>query len=206
MQKRWIPVMTAIALILGSSPVSASDAANGNTVTDALPAGDTTVTGKVEDAEHGDVTYIISIPDKVDFGTLSQPESNAASPVERTAAISASEINGLNTGTSRVAVLLKDSAADGGFKLIGQDSANSGKELEYSIYTVAGNTETNVTSQNKYPNGYLIVLFQETGNKIDLKLKLDQNQLYGQELSGWVGNYKGTLNFYSTVGSIGSFN
>lgn len=200
MKKRMIPAVLTAALALTAVPVAAAE------LTEASPAGDTSVTGYVADGSAGDVTYVISIPDKIDFGELQQPDSNESAPVVQTGTVTAEVIEGLQQG-SRVAVLVKDAAdteENPSFRIVGQNVANSGKELTYSI--TDSTTSADVLSGTRYSNGYLVGLFQNAEESVELKLTLNQNQLFNKYLAEWAGNYKGTLNFYSTVASAGSFN
>lgn len=192
MKNRFVPITAAIILAMSVLPVSAGDLSNTE------PAGNTEVTANV--SNNGDVAYLISIPDKVNFGALQQPRDNTTEhPATRNYTVEAVQINGLDTTTSRVAVLLKDPARSGGFQITGQSTANSGKILEYSIHNQTG---ANITEGKQFTNGYLLVAFESAGQSVSGQLKLDQNQLYGKELDDWAGSYMGTINFYSRVASL----
>lgn len=194
--------MMAAACVLTAVPAQAAN------LTETSPTGDTSVTGQVVDTDKGDVTYIVSIPDKVDFGTLQKPE-NSEEPhnMIQTMTIEAEEIAGLDSG-DRVAVLVKDATDTGeseNFKIVGQDVSNKGKELIYEISNKLS-SDVPIQSGTRFPNGYLVSAFAQTGDSTELTLTLDQNQLVDKYLPEWVGNYKGTLNFYSTVTDLNSVN
>lgn len=192
MKKRWIAGVLAGILTMNVLTVSAQDLSNLN------PAGNTEVTANVSGS--GDVTYLISVPEKVNFGTLTQPENNTeAHPAVRNFTVDAVQITGLDTGEQRVVVLLKDGSASGGFQIIGQSASNSGKTLSYSVCNSDG---TEITSGKEFVNGYLLTAFSAAGQSLTGQLKLEQNQLYGQDLEQWAGSYKGTINFFTRVASI----
>ncbi len=192
MKKRLISTVVLAGMLL-SVPALAADLSN-TSVT-----GDTTVTAKVVGADTGNVTYTVTIPDKIDFGELKQPANSVSDPVNKDATVKPEIINGLPDGY-RVAVFVKDAAdteEDPSFRVIGQDSANRGKVLTYTIKN--SSTQANLLDGNRYTNGYLVGSFQNTDESTSLRLTLDQMQLFGQDLSAWAGNYKGTLNFYTRV-------
>lgn len=186
--------MTAAAAVLAMSvmPVSAAE------MTNVDPAGNTEVTANVSNS--GDVTYLISIPDKINFGTLQQPKDNSTEHLaKRNYTVEAVQITGLDTTNSRVAVVLRDpDSSTGGFKITGQSASNSGKALNYSIY----NNGTDITVGNMFQNGYLLTTFDKAGESVTGELRLEQNQLYGVSLEEWAGSYKGTISFYSRVASL----
>lgn len=197
----------ALAAALALTVVPAVQASASSELTNGSVSGDTSITGHVSAGEGiGNVTYVVSIPDKIDFGELVQPDTNSSDPVTRAGTVKAEIVESLPEGY-RVAVFVKDAAASESskdFRIIGQDSTNKGKELIYTITNEA--SQANLLTGTEYPNGYLVGAFQNTGDTVNLTLALDQNQLYGEYLSNWAGNYKGTLNFYSSVESVGSLN
>lgn len=193
MKKRCILAMLVTSLAVNVLPVMAAD------VTNLDPAGNTEVTANI--SNNGDVTYLVSIPDKVNFGTLTQPENNTDEhPATRNFTVEAVQITGLDPATERVVVLLKDAEKTGGFQITGQNASNSGKTLNYTVCNSAGTDIT--TGGRPYDNGYLFVAFHEAGQVVTGQMKLDQNQLFGQNLEEWAGNYKGTINFFSRVASL----
>lgn len=196
MKKRWIAGVLAGILTMNVLTVSAQELSNID------PAGNTEVTANVSGS--GDVTYLVSIPEKVNFGTLTQPENNTeAHPAVRNFTVEAVQITGLDTGEG-VVVLLKDASASGGFKISGQSASNMGKTLSYSVCNQGGADIT--TGGKEYVNGYLLTAFSAAGQSLTGQLKLEQNQLYGQDLEQWAGSYKGTINFFTRVASIKDIN
>ena len=84
----------------------------------------------------------------------------------------------------------------------GRDTANAGKTLSYSVFNGAG---ADISAQNRYANGYLLTGFEKAEESVTGTLKLDQNQLYGVDLSSWAGNYQGTINFFSRIASLDDY-
>lgn len=198
MRKTGIAACIAAALAFCTLPAGAQ------TLTDINPSGDTTVTA---DVANGDVTYIISIPDKIDFGRLTPPENDSAPhPKEESYTVEAMEINGLQKGTSRVVVLMKDAVANSGFQITGRDTANMGKTLSYSVFVRVDDLDEDISTNTRYANGYLLTGFDKADESVTGTLKLDQNQLYGVDLSSWAGNYQGTIRFFSRVASLDDYN
>lgn len=170
------------------------------TLTDINPSGDTTVTA---DVSNGGVAYIISIPETIDFGRLTSPTDNKTAHMKEVGyTVGAVQIDGLDTTTSRVAVLMKDSAGGKGFQITGQDTANAGKTLAYSVLGRGG---ADLSGGQIFANGYLLAAFEKKDQSVSGSLQLDQNQLYGKDLSSWAGNYQGTIRFFSRIASIGEY-
>lgn len=154
----------------------------------------------------GSVSYIISIPDQVDFDTLTQPETATDSYIFRELNVTATQLNNL-TEKQKVAVYIRDSsAADGRFHLKPQ-GASGLNDIPYDIYdhivdeqTVQSANPVN-RSDNSYEKGYLLCGFANnsvgTGQKA--VLALNQKELYGKDLSEIAGSYSGTITFHSEL-------
>ena len=65
----------ALALSLSAAAVVSASAA---TLINTSPDGSAEVTARIEGAGPGEVSYIITIPDKVDFGVLTQPSDTTS--------------------------------------------------------------------------------------------------------------------------------
>lgn len=200
MKKRFLALMMATTLFATVLPVSATELTNVN------QAGDTSVEADIMGEDTGDVTYIIAIPEKIDFGTLVMPE-NADSATAKTVGftVSAVEIKGLDTNTSRVAVLMKDAdAAMGTFQIRGINTTNATKVLNYNVLNSQG---TDLTTGKSYANGYAFAAFSAAGQAVNGTLSLDQKQLLDDPVvANWAGNYLGSINFYTAIAEISSFN
>jgi len=200
MKKRLFAILLATAMMMGTLTVSASE------LTNVAPGGSTAVEADILGEDTGDVTYIISIPEKIDFGTLYMPEDDSeAHPKTVGFTVSAVEIKGLDESTSRVAVLLKDAvAAEGKFQIAGVSGTNNNKILEYSVLNSGG---VDLTTSKPYANGYAFAAFSKAGQAVNGSLKLEQNQLLTDKvIENWAGDYLGTINFYTAIAEIGSYN
>lgn len=154
----------------------------------------------------GDVSYIITIPDQVGFGTLTQPETETDSYRFCEINVEATQLNNL-TVNQRVAVYIKNSSSgDGRFHLT-QQGASGLNDIPYDIYdhivdeqTVQSANPVN-RSDNSYEKGYLLCGFANnsvgTGQKA--VLALNQKELYGKDLSEIAGSYSGTITFHSEL-------
>ena len=200
MKKRMLAAVMAGTLLMTAIPVCAEE------LTNIAPGSNTSVEADIAADDTGDVTYIVSIPDKIDFGTLTMPADDAeAHPKTVGFEVSAVEISGLDTQTSRVAVLVKDAAAaEGKFQIAGVSGTNNSKILEYSILNSAN---VDLTSGTLYPNGYAFAAFSVAGQTVTGTLSLEQNQLLvDKDLANWAGDYQGTLMFYTAVAKFADYN
>lgn len=197
MKKPIIGAIIALTLLFTTAPALAQD------ITNETPSGSTEVTGIVSgDEPGGNVTYTVSIPDKIDFQTLTQPGDNKTDHnVTRDFNVSLTAVSGMTTG--QVAVLMKDGGADGTFKITGTSTANQDKSLAYTVLNTLG---TDITTGTNYPNGYLLSTFKNAGDSVTGQLVLNCNQLYMQDLKQWAGNYKGTITFFSKVVTANDIN
>lgn len=199
-KKTLCALVLAGMLVFSGMPVMAAN------LSDGTPAGEVPVTGIVSGQTPGGVTYTVSIPDAIDFGTLRQPDSNTE-PHYRDIDFETSlvEVNGLEND-QRVAVLMEDMAAtdsDTQFRISGQDATNSDKSLYYDVYAITTDGDPiNSSDATVYPNGYLFTGFARAGDTTNGILRLDQNQLYLADLTQWAGNYRGTVRFFTTVASL----
>lgn len=199
MKKKIITVLLAGALATASVvPVSAG------TATDVNPEGATTVTANIVDP--GSVSYVITIPDKADFGTLTQPESTETAHYTFSAfQVEATELN--IKSNQGVSIYMKDSSAEDNQFYISQKDAENPFKIAYDIYDTAVNGEniSNYSSINSTATpgnyGYHLCTFNygTAGSKQDVTLALNQNALLSQTLSDIAGDYSGTITFHSAL-------
>lgn len=152
---------------------------------------------KVEVIQPNEVTYVLEIPDGVDFGSVQQPNSEETSYVTRDITVKCTQLNGLQSGQV-LAVMVKDKDAvmeTDPFKL----ANGNGMELTYEILGSDGNT---IQDQTWYAQGFLFNTFTAAGQSATNNMRLDCGQLYGKDLSTYGGAYGGTLSFYSKVSSV----
>ena len=202
--KKIIAVL--LAGVLGATAVVSASAA---TLTNENPDGSTEITARIENAGPGDVSYLITIPDKVDFGTLTQPETETDSYKYIGFQVEATQ---LSFETGAVSVYVKDSsAADGQFYIKQKDVENP-----FTIAYDAFERVVDDTNREEYipmnqsgdtgEYGYHLCSFAASaeGSKQDVTLALNQKQLYAQNLDDIAGDYSGTMVFHSSLTTLGN--
>lgn len=200
--KRIITLVLAGALS-AATVVSASAA----TLTNEAPSADTEVTARIEGSDPGDVTYIITIPDKVDFGTLNQPDTDTDSYIYSGFEVEATQID-MSSGA--VSVYIQGYEEDDNQYYLTQLDALEPFEIPYDVYT-GQISDTNIADQTAINadgspgvNGYHFTTFNHDaqGSVQDGTLVLNQRELYGQDLDTISGDYSDTMTFYSTIISL----
>ena len=180
--------------------VTASTAAFAAELTLSSTTGNTEVTANIQDL--GAVNYIITIPDKVDFGTLTQPETDTDSFKDVNFTVTATKIENLSD-TDYVIVRVKNEGAtvdDSAFYLTQKTSPNT--KFIYDVYDISPieNYYIPLASVSMTePNGYFLVAFNEIGAKTTGTLRFNQKQLYGKDISEIAGDYSGTMVFTSSI-------
>ncbi len=204
--KKMLTLALAAAMAL---TVTVSVAAEEIELTPASPEGQTEVTAKIVGAA-GDVSYIITIPDVVDFGVLSQPDNDTEDHfADKAYKVTAKQITGMNPDEQQVGVYVKNQGATvgGDPKFYITNKADSSKSFYYDIYDcpaaqIADNTANINANAMPYAIGYKLVGFSETGEEVNGTLRLNQNQLYGLNIAEYVGDYSGYMVFYSMIEDI----
>lgn len=171
-------------------------------VSDVLPDNATSVTANITNP--GAVSYTITIPASISFGTLTQPDNNGNSYVYKSFMVEAEAIN--IQSNQFVSVWVKDSTStDGKFYLTQTDNENP-KKFSYDIYqsevndgNIASSTPLNNNTPGSYGYSFCNFASGSTGSKVTGTLVFNQNQLYGQEISDIAGNYSGTISFHSAL-------
>ena len=204
--KKIVTIALAAAMI---SCVTASVAAE--TLTETDQSGKTEVTANIKGAapQPGDPTYVISIPDVVDFGTLQQPDNNDSSSFKDVGyTVTLDELNDLDTETQQINVYVKDDKAnvdnDQRFRITNKN--DSTKVFYYDVYSVSGDDLTDETPSVNGENmtsvsGYALTSFNTVGQQLNGTLRIDQAQLYGYQLRDIIGDYSGFMVFYSEIGN-----
>lgn len=148
----------------------------------------------MEPVDDGSVTYVISIPGAVDFGTLNQSDSSGSTVLHRSVNVAATTMEGLREGQG-VSVYVQDGVTGSAdFRLYGTGAANSGKSFPYSV--LMGGSPVG-------QNGNLVTTFYAAGQAAILDLQFNQAQLPPENLADWAGDYTGTLHFYSELTGAG---
>jgi len=200
--KRIITIMLAVLLaVMSVASVSAAQ------LTESNPTGKTEVIANIQGENPGDVTYIITIPDVVDFGTLTVPADDSQDyDKDVTYTVEATEIEGLDPTTQAISVYVKDqnaNADDRAFQIA--NKANSSIEFDYDVYRAVGdsvNESTRVNNGNFFTNGYYLTGFSTEGEVLTGTLRFHQKQLYGKNIADIAGDYSGYMVFFSAIESI----
>ena len=180
--------------------VTASTAAFAAELTLSSTTGNTEVTANIQAS--GEISYVITIPDKVDFGTLTPPETDTDSFKDVPYEVTAVNIEGLSED-QYVLIRLKDKDAteeDSQFYLTQKTSPNT--KFIYDVYNISPieNHYSPLASVSMTePNGYFLVAFNEIGAKTTGTLRFNQKQLYGKDISEIAGDYSGTMVFTSSI-------
>ena len=180
--------------------VTASTAAFAAELTPKFPVGETEIAANIQAS--GEISYVITIPDKVDFGTLTPPETDTDSFKDVPYEVTAVNIEGLSED-QYVLIRLKDKDAteeDSQFYLTQKTSPNT--KFIYDVYDISPieNYYSPLASVSMTePNGYFLVAFNEIGAKTTGTLRFNQKQLYGKDISEIAGDYSGTMVFTSSI-------
>ena len=201
-RKQWIAIalMIVMAALLAISAFASE-------LSEDTPNGGTEVTASVSGTSAGDVSYIITIPETVDFGTLVRPRDDSDdSYQEVTFTVAATEIEGLDPDYECICVYVRDSNAtvdgDQSFWITGK--SDSSKKFSYDVFDISGE-EMNVDSvcinrsSMTSASGYFLCLFEEEGESITGTLRLNLTQLCDYSLADIVGDYSGSMVFFSAV-------
>ena len=179
--------------------VTASTAAFAAELTLSSTTGNTEVTANIQDP--GAVSYIITIPDKVDFGTLTQPETDTDSFKDVKFTVTATKIENLSD-KNRVAVAVKDKDAtvdDDQFYITQKTSPNT--KLMYLVYDTdtIGESDNHLAEGVMGNDGYDLAYFKNQGQSATGTIRLNQKQLYGKNIAEIAGDYSGTMVFTSSI-------
>ncbi|MCI2112005.1 hypothetical protein [Ruminococcus sp.] len=192
------------ALIAGILAATAAVSVSAATLSDVTPDNSTEVKANIVDP--GSVSYVITIPETADFGTLTQPESTDTDHYTfYDFQVEATELN--IKSNQGVSVYMKDGSADDNQFYISQKVESDPFTIAYDVYDTTVNEETvgsfepiNTTA-TPGTSGYHLCTFLagSTGSTQDVTLALNQNALYGQTLSDIAGDYSGTIAFHSAL-------
>ena len=194
--KRWVAGLCATAMLAGAPAMVGY--ATDNELTRENTTGETTVKATVVENDN-QPTYTITIPDTVEFGQIQQPTTAADAYVTTSITVKCTNVSNLGSEQA-ISVLVKDSDAynaDSSFLL--KNNTNTDCELVYEMLNEAGQSIQNTTW---YADGFLYAAFTSAGQSKPMTLRLNKAQLYGKDFATWGGEYTGTLNFTTKIGSI----
>lgn len=204
MKKSKIVSVIMACILATSAAVSASAA----TLTNENPDGSTDVTARIEGASPGEVSYTITIPDNVDFGTLTQPETDTDSYKYVNFDVTATELK--ISDDAFVSVYVNGYKEDDKQFYIAQQNVSNPFEIKYDIYNGEVNDE-NISSKTALgatdePSsaGYHFTTFgvKAEGTSEKGTLAINQKALYGKSLDEIAGDYSGTMVFHSSIVTV----
>lgn len=193
--KKLLSSILAVSLV-----ATATVSASAIELTNLSPDGNTEVTAKIEGTT-GEVTYIVTVPDKIDFGTLTQPTENVDSYKEIEYTVTATKVEGLESN-QYISVYARDSASsasDTNF-YISQKDVSDAFSLQYDVYADKDDTAP-VNTETMGTKGYHIASFYAAEQTITGKISLNQKQLYSKDLDTIAGDYSGYITFHSEITS-----
>lgn len=183
-----ITIYIAAVTMLTAAAGMTAQASDINITQDDETAGDTDIDALV--ASQGP-SYTVTVPSKIDFGTLHIPSVDGDDYVEQTFSIKVSNVHNLAAG-QYIAVRVQDSDNQKDFKL--SYTTDLAKTLPYDMQTMGG---TSIT-ENTYDvaGGYQLFTTNKDTDKPTYQLVLNQRALFGKD-SSWSGAYEGKMTFYA---------
>lgn len=179
-------VLTAFLAV----PVTAED----QELTDQTQEGNTEVEAAIDETS-GAVAYIVTIPDKIDFGTLVCPAADEDSFTQKEFEVNCVQM----VGVSAIQVSVCNEGAAAGemnqtFYLSNQTDTSCTFEPVYDLY--AGDVLID-TSQIMPANGYTYAVFTAEGQSAAGSVRLNQRQLYAyiNDIASIAGSYSGKMVF-----------
>ena len=197
----------AIALAAAVATASSFSAYAVQELTETNQSGQTEVKAKIQGSVPAGVSYIIEIPDVIDFGTLTYPENNENSYVLQDFTITAREINGL-TGSQMVAVSVKNENADTNVNthFYITNKSNSSIKFTYDVFdsdaaNIQAAPNTQAINAGQMPTaGYSLCNFTTSGEEFRGSIRINQNQLRNySSVAEIVGDYNGHMVFSSMI-------
>lgn len=192
--KRWVAGLCATAMLAGAPAMVGY--ATDIELTRENTTGETTVKATVVENDN-QPTYTIMIPDTVEFGQIQLPTTAADAYVTTSITVKCTNVSNLGSEQA-ISVLVKDSKVGGPNSQFLLNNSTGG-ELAYEMLNEAGQSILNTTW---YSDGFLYAAFTSAGQSKPMTLRLNKAQLYGKDLATWGGEYTGTLNFTTKIGSI----
>ena len=197
--KKLIALLIAVVIVT-SSVFSVSAA----TLTDVTVDNSTAVKANIEDP--GSVSYVITIPETVDFGTLTQPDSiDADHYAIYRFDVEATELN--SKSNQGVTVYMKDANSTDNQFYLEQQNTETPFKISYDVYdttVTVDNINTydpinNTAEPGTYGYHLCTFLYDAQGRTQPVNLALNQNALYGQTISDIAGDYSGTITFHCSL-------
>lgn len=194
-------VAALLAVLLVAAFVMSVSAASAN---DVMPEASTEVTANITDP--GNVSYVITIPDSADFGTLTQPDNTDTDHYVFSAFdVEATELS--IKSNQGVTIYMKDSSSEDNQFYIAQKDVETPFKIKYDVYDTPVNADNvdrydaiNTTAEpGTYGYHLCTFLYGADGRSQPVTLALNQNALFGQTISDIAGSYSGTITFHSAL-------
>lgn len=209
--KKSISILIA-GILAAATVLSASAQTIAGTLESGEKSGNTEVHAKIEAPVPGEVSYIVTIPDSVDFGTLQQPETDTDSNKYLSCDVIATQIKNFNIKQT-VKVCVKDSTSTDGMFYIAQKGAEAPFKIKYDVY----NHDVNDENIDQYTSlsddtldltekGYHLCSFGSgsEGTTQKVALVLNQRALYNKNINDIAGDYSGTMVFHTSINTLGA--
>lgn len=192
--KALVTVALAAAMVSASAlSVSAGTLSNEN------PWGETEVIARIDGNSSGEVTYTIIIPDVIDFGTLEQPQINEDQYKDVGFTVkTGNTVEGL-TPSQYIMLYVRDKTAsvNGSNDFVIANKVDPTKTFKYDVYVDSAlNINSNAMTSTR---GYEFTSFNIANQEVQGTLRLNENQLYGKDISELVGEYSGYMIFFSQI-------
>lgn len=202
---KWIATGIALLLtaVLLAFPVMAED--DDQELTNQNTSGQTEVDAEIKDGS-GEVAYIVTVPVKIDFGTLVCPDTDVDSNKIIPYDVTCVQMLGVrNVKVSVCNLGAKEGATNQIFYLTNDDNWTSSFKPTYDVYVTRDNKID--TSGAMPKNGFDYTIFTAEGESVKSGVVLNQRQLfpYKDNLKSIAGNYIGNLVF-TTVANVGVTN
>ncbi len=203
MKKGLLALLTvALAFVAFQGvPALAEEGDGGVELNDQAQSGDTEVEAQIVD-DAGEVAYIVTVPSKIDFGTLACPDSDADSFTIQKFSVDCVQM----LGVSMVKVSVCNDGSTAGeanqdFYLSNQTNGSCTFMPTYEVYV--GTTKID-TSAAMPVNGYDYLVFTQEGQSVKGGVRLNQRQLYPykDDLASIAGSYTGTMVFTTSATEV----
>lgn len=200
---KWIATGIALLLtaVLLAFPVMAEDDQD---LTNQNPSNNTEVDAEIKDSS-GEVTYIVTVPVKIDFGTLVCPDTEK--DLNKILYFDVSCVQMIGIDNVMLSVCNSGSTAGGtnqNFYLSNETDITCTFKPTYDLYVGNAGTRVKIDTSGAMPvNGYNYCLFTEEGQIVNGGVVLNQRQLfpYKDDLKSIAGDYRGTLVFTTVANS-----
>lgn len=200
-------IAALLAGVLAATTVVSASAVDVQ-LNDNTPEGTTKVYATIDGSTPGDVSYIITIPEEVSFGTLTQPESADEDSYKYcNFNVVATQID--IDAQQIVSVYLREGLENSSTFYLTQQGVENATTFTYDVYgsevtdaNIAESTPLNAKDPSE--DGYFLVHFgyDAQGTAQPVTLVFNEKDLFGPTLDSIAGDYSGSLVFRSSLKEI----